>query len=166
MLCGDGRRVDGHFRSAYEWLMQEMQRRLPHYGGRFPIWLWVTPKPDLRHVAHLPSGESGVRIELDIPAERILQFDFDTWHCVLNRWYLSMSEAEEREWEQRTQAIDPLARVLPERLESELRRSWERVFDLDLLRGHEQWGGLDRIQAVTEYVRLDEVVNVRTFVAR
>jgi hypothetical protein len=146
--------------------MEQMRRRLPGYAGHFPIWLWVTPKPDLRHAAHLPSGEPGVRIEFEIPTARILQLDFDTWHCVLNRWYLPTSESDEREWERNTKAVDRFAPVFAEPLESELRKSWERVFEFDLLRTHEHKGRVDRIQGVTEYVRLDEVVNVRTFLAR
>ena len=85
---------------------------------------------------------SGVRIELGIPREHILQLDLDTWHCVLDR------------------------RCFPEPLESELRNSLEQVFDFDRSSRLEQSDRVDKIQALTEYVRLDKVANVETFAAR
>jgi hypothetical protein len=166
ILRGDGRRVFHHFRPAYRWLMAQMRQRLPEYHGGVPIWLWYSPRPDLRRGAHLPPGERGVRIELELPRDRVLLLDFETWHCVLNRWHLSRSWRESREWDRKTKAFDPFRAPLPATLETELQLSWERVFDLDLLRSARMWGPVDRIQAATEYVQLDEVRCVTEFVSR
>lgn len=64
--------------------MEQMGGRIPAYSGGLPIWFWFSPKPDLRHRAHLPRGEQAVRLELELPRETVLLSDFDTWHCVLN----------------------------------------------------------------------------------
>jgi hypothetical protein len=166
VLCADGRRVFRYFRPAYQWLMQQMVGRVTGYTGRFPVWFWHSPKPDLRHRGHLPSGKGGVRIELELPRERVLLLDFQSWHCVLNRWHLSLSERESRKWDRKTEGLDQCRAPLPAPIEAELQATWERVFDLDRLRRAKLWGPIDEIQGVTEYVRLEEVRGVSEFVAR
>lgn len=166
VLSGDGRRICSHFRPAYRWLMRQMGSRLPGYRGRFPIWAWHSPKPDLRHGGHLHRGEAGVRVELELPKNRALLLDFETWHCVLNRWHLSLSWRESREWDRRIKGLDQFRGPLPEPFESELRATWDRVFEFDKLRRTRLWGPINEIQGVTEYVRMDEVRRVEEFVAR
>lgn len=166
VLRADGRRVHHHFRPAYRWLTQRMVRHIPCCTGRFPVWFWYSPKPDLRHGGHLPAGKRGVRIELELPRERVLLFDFQSWHCVLNRWHLSLSWRESREWDRRSKEFDQYRAPLPAQLEAELQATWERVFDLNRLRRSKLWGPIDEIQGVTEYVLLEEVRGVDEFVAR
>ncbi len=164
VLRTDGRYVDRHFRPAYRWLMHQMSRRITGYTGGFPVWFWHSPKPDLRRGGHRPAGERSVRIELELPRERVLLFDFQSWHCVLNGWHLSLSERESREWDRRTERFD--SAPLTPQLEAELQTTWERVFELDRLRRAKLWGPIDEIQGVTEYARLEEVRCVDQFVAR
>jgi hypothetical protein len=166
VLRADGRRVFRDFRPAYAWLMAQMHKRVPGYGGGFPVWLRICPKPDMRRSAHLPRGTRGVRIEMELLAERVLLSDFETWHCVLNRWHLSSSWRESRDWDRRTANMNQFIGPLPPELERELQMPWERVFEFDLLRRSRLWGPINKIQGVTEYVRLEEVVAVREFVAR
>lgn len=47
-----------------------------------------------------------------------------------------------------------------------LMRSWERIFDLELLKKHSEWMGGETIQACIEKIYMDEVVNVTYFKAR
>ncbi len=166
VLHADGRRICRHFRPAYRWLMEQMAQRIPDYSGCFPIWFWHSPKPDLRHGGHLASGECGVRIELELPRERVLLFDFQTWHCVLNRWHLSLSRRESREWDRKTKGFDQHATPLPPPLEAELQASWERVFEFDRLRRTKLWGPVEEIQGVTECVLLEEVRRADEFAGR
>ena len=84
---------------------------------------------------------------------------------MLNGWHLSLSWRESRAWDRRA-ARHPLPPELRAELQAELLASWERVFEFDLLRRARMWGPIDRIQGVTEYVRLDEVRRVDEFVAR
>ena len=68
MLTGDGRRVDRHLRRPYRWIRARMAERIPGTPGGYPVWAWYRPKPDLRHVAYLPAGTPGVRVEFLAPA--------------------------------------------------------------------------------------------------
>ena len=149
VLKGDGRRIFPEFRPAYHWLKDQMARRIAGYSGGYPVWLWYVPKPDLRSSGHLPRGASGVRIELEIPRSRILLMDFQAWHCVLMGQYLALSSPEDREWGKR-----------------EVRHSWERIFDLPALNRSHLWRPVRQIQGVTEYVRMEEVTEIRPFTAR
>jgi len=163
LLRGDGRRVWPELRSAYRWLMRQMAKRVPDYGGGYPIWFWHSPKPDLRHRAHLQPGAHGVRIEAQLPVGRVLLLGFDAWHCVLNHWRLSLTWREESSWHQRTGQHDG---PLPAALEKELQASWERVFDLAALNRSPLWRPVRNIQAVAEYIRLGEIIHVDRFSAR
>jgi hypothetical protein len=143
-----------------------MHRRVPGYGGAFPVWFWYSPRPDLRHSAHLARGERGFRIELELPRDVVLLFDFEAWHCVLNRWHLSASWRESLESDRKTKGLDQFRATLPSALDAELQATWERVFDMELVRRTELWGPGDSIQGVSDRVLLSEVRNVREFAAR
>lgn len=145
--------------------MGQMYRRLPGYSGRVPSLALVFSKTGsaLRRAS---TPRRGVRIELELPSDRVLLLDFETWHCVPNRCYLSRSWRESREWDRKTRGFDQFRAELPATLEAELQSTWERVFDFDLLRRARMWGPIDRIQGVMEYVLLDEVRQVIEFVAR
>lgn len=160
LLRGDGRHVWPEFRCAYRWLMRQMADRIPDYGGGYPVWFWHSPKPDLRHAAHLQRGAHGVRIEAELPAGRVLLLDFDAWHCVLNHGPLSLTWREDRNWDKR------MAHLLPGACEKELRGTWERVFDLDALNRSTLWRPVRYIQGIVEYIRLNEIVRIDRFTAR
>jgi hypothetical protein len=53
-LAGRADRVFPEFLPAYQWMMRQMTQRLPSYGGGYPVWVWLRPKPDLRRTALLP----------------------------------------------------------------------------------------------------------------
>lgn len=126
--------------AAYGWMAEQMRGRLgnPPPGASLPLWVWVRyegearPRPDLRRGGHLERGVEGVRIELEIPFERVLISEFDLWHYVLNGWYLAESEAEEARFERQARAcgVDlfrdkpPLDPGIRQRLEE----SWTRIF--------------------------------------
>ena len=146
--------------------MTQMRGRLPGYQDGFPVWVWHSPMPDLRHGGHLPRGESGLRIEVEVPRDQLLLLDFETWHCVLNRWHLSRSWRESGEWDRKSEGFDQYREMLPPLLEAELQSTWERVFDFELLRRAKMWGPVDEIQGVTDCLRLDQVRRVSEFVGR
>ena len=163
ILRGDGRRVWRHFRFPYRWLMQQMAARMDSYRGGWPVWFWVKPK-DLRTGSLLRRGERGVRLELNIPRERVLLLDFDTWHHVLNGWYLALTEREDDLWEQE---VKELRGARPEWVRERMQQSWERVFDLEALRKNPYAGGSELVvQGAAEYFLWEEVVKLKSFVAR
>ena len=134
--------VEKYFLGAYEWMIEQMERRLAPRPRRnqYPLWAWrqweneVRPKPDLRSGGHIPKGEKGVRIEFEIPDDLVLLSDFDLWHYVLNYWYLpqSESEGEKFEAELETHGLSlfnqkPLSHA---EFHNRMVQSWNRIFDL------------------------------------
>lgn len=181
VLRADGRRAERLFREPYRWMMARMRERGAG-TGRFPVWAWHTPKPDLRRPRHLPGGAEGVRIEFEVDPSRVLLSDFDGWHFVLNDHYLPTSAADQDRFFERWDArISELRREMPDapkaawdaaldsHFRGEIEASWHRVFDLPLMRAvfEEDMPGHDQeVQACVEEVRAEDVVRVTRFVAR
>ncbi|MFO8034331.1 MAG: DUF3841 domain-containing protein [Candidatus Bipolaricaulota bacterium] len=97
LLYVEPRHVPQEFRHAYDWMRSQMARRVAGCNGRYPWWGWYSPRPVLRRSGHLPRGTPGVRLELELHVDRVLLSDFDSWHAVLNRGYLALTEKEEEE---------------------------------------------------------------------
>lgn len=95
------------FRGPYEWMAKRLGRLVPapsRYAA--PIWGWfqcngeACPRPDLRRTGHLPRGTRGTRLELLLPASRVLLSDFELWHYVLNDWRIPVSgRARGKNWD-------------------------------------------------------------------
>ena len=164
-IRGDWRRVLDAHRPAYRWMGAQLFRRGIAPRPCCPVWAWHSwdgqrrRRPDLRSAGHLHPGTRGVRIELDVTPTKVLSSCFDMWHAALNGWYLSLSADEEekivRDMEAGRISVD------------NMRRSWERMFDLEC--GDPEWRGKPggrSIQAATYEFRLDEAREVTHFVAR
>lgn len=168
LLRADGRRHWRSSREAYRWIGREMRRRIgePPLGVRCPVWAWFqyqnerSRRPDLRRLAHAPSGTRAVLIEFDIAEDQVLLSDFDLWHYVLNQWYLPQTAQE---------ATDILedAAVTVECDRQTREASWQSIFDLD-------WSLTDisvprrekSIQATLWQVPLSSVRSAKPFRAR
>jgi hypothetical protein len=101
------------FRRPYEWMAKRLGRLVPAPSRHAaPVWAWFRyngeahSRPDLRRTGHLPPGTHGARLELILPASRVLLSDFDLWHYVLNNWPIPVA----------TRARS---------------KNWDKVFDLD-----------------------------------
>lgn len=155
-------RVEPAWIPAYRWMAREMRDRLgaPQIPNQAPIWVWCQwrgvsrRRPDLRSRGHLPTGATGVRIELELDEERVLYSDFDLWHYALNGWYLPESLADEVEFEARPDR----RRITP---------SWRRMFNLEW-RDRRYVAALAEksIQGVTWELRPQDVRRSASFVAR
>jgi hypothetical protein len=166
VLRADGRRVTPEFRPAYRWLMAQMKERLPSCSGRYPVWAWYHPKPDLRYAGFLPRGTPGVRIEFVASVDRILLSDFDAWHAVLNSSYLALDETEDEAFDRFLTERGTFHEQLPPNLQDKVRGSWHRIFDLEAMWASGYASLARYIQAVIEEVRLEEVNRVTPFTAR
>ena len=89
----------------------------------------------MRARGHVPPGEKAYRIEFEIDDDQVLLSDFELWHYVLNYWYLSASMAEGEAFDARLEEKGFLMtseHPLPDQyLDAAIRKSWERIFDLD-----------------------------------
>jgi hypothetical protein len=157
-------------RPQYQWMKRQMAKRVEGYTGRYPIWAWYYPKPDLREQRHWYKGEM-VIIEFKLKAARALLSDHELWHIPLNRGYVSLTEKEDKAFDRKVKKLTGRDEfwhldLLPEELRQEVFKSWERIFDFDLLNLHadKKWNYKVRyVQAVTEEVRLEQIVSVRPF---
>lgn len=78
--------VEPEWRTAYNWMRQQMKDKLPYTSGDYPVWAWPWGdyerfKPDERWGA---VGEKMVVVGFEVPDERVLLSDFMAWHQVLN----------------------------------------------------------------------------------
>jgi Domain of unknown function (DUF3841) len=167
------------FADAYQWMIEQLTHRVgkPPAGCQWPIWAWyqyssrAKPKPDLRRSAHLPTGTIGVRMELEIEDSQVLLSDFELWHHALNYQYLSESEEDDEVFEQELaqQGLSPYNRQfppLPSDYDAKIRKSWQRIFDLDWASEYHRPRFQKTIQAVFWELRIEQVRKVDRFKAR
>lgn len=161
VLHGDRQRIDADYRAAYEWMAEQMRRRIggPPPGCTAPVWAWKAwfsskrAKPDLRHAGHLPRGTVAFRVQIEVPGDQVLLSDFARWVAILNNGWLADNEAEFEAWERNPPA--------------DHRESWERVFELE--RGDpEFWDDFHKrgVQATLWQLEWAQVRDVTKFVAR
>ncbi|MGF7050173.1 hypothetical protein J2T13_004698 [Paenibacillus sp. DS2015] len=137
----------------YHWMIKQMKKHLSHYPDEYPIWLW-TEKPDLRRSGHFYGGTHAVSLEVEILSLQVLLSDFDAWHSVLNDSFLALDEVE---W-------DTFYR---NELSMSKEESWERIFDLGLLKGSPWWNDSEQhLQGVSGKIEISHVRKVREFIAR
>jgi len=123
-------------------MRDQMRSRLgpPSSYSDLPLWAWyqwessVRVRPDLRCSGHLPTGQSGVLIELDIDALQVLLSAFELWHYILNYQYLPASG---KDWRRFDALLEDLGSWTPSEVpvrnrafHRAIRESWTRIFDL------------------------------------
>ena len=90
VLRADSRRGWTEFRFAYDWMAEQMGKRIgpPPDGVPVPLWAWYQwegrrgPR-DLRQSGYAPRGTPMVQIEFEIEESQELLSDFDRWNTVL-----------------------------------------------------------------------------------
>lgn len=151
-LFGDEKYIWEEFIEPYQWMMGQMKKRLPNYVGEYPIWLWVD-RPDLRESGHLGKGEEGVLLKVEIDEKDVLLSHFQAWHILLNQSYLELEINEDE----------------PEYNKDEIEKSWEMIFDLDILKQQPNWKSIlekNGVQGVSGKINLDNINLVKGFIAR
>ena len=166
ILRADGRRAISGFQRQYRWMISQAKQRIPGYSGRHPIWAWFHPKPDLRRSGHKTSGTRAVRIEFDVPIYRVLLSEFEAWHTPLNNGYLGKNEEEDEAFDRLSPSLGTRLDQFPFHLQQRVEASWEHIFDIEEIAESGYTGGGERIQAIIEEIRLEEVTRVTPFTAR
>lgn len=103
----------------------------PPEGVKYPLWAWHTiygkqQEPDLRKSMFRKYEDPRVCIELDIPDDKVLLTDYDTWLEVLNDEYIDFALSEE---DYKLERANYEALTAEEQLEAKI-RSWERAFGI------------------------------------
>lgn len=145
-LEGNKEYINNGFLKTYKWMIKQMQKRLPKYKGEYPIWLWTSK--DLESKKVLIKENKTILLEVNIPEEDVLLSDTETYQMVLNDLFVFLNKDEYIEIEE-----NPLNSITKE-------ESWERIFDLDLLRDSELWNG-DNIQGVTGRIDCENIKPIK-----
>jgi len=170
----DGRRADRDYRDSYLWMATQMANRgITNPEGRlhYPVWAWYRFNHRGKHKRGprivecqetCPLNTPFCRIKFDAPDNLVLLSDFALWHCVLNKHYIGTDRSEKR-------AIKRALSRPQENFLSYMRRSWERIFNLDLKTFESKvpcWGTGDKItiQACLPYILSDWVLQVDHFI--
>jgi hypothetical protein len=156
------------YTEQYDWMREPMARRLPSYGGRYPWWAYLRPKPDLRGSAWNmgPLGTRYVRLELAVEPERVLLSNVDAWWGrACTDLYMEADAADEEVWyaELRQHGIQS-SLSLPRAFNLRRASSWERIFEFEALARTGRFE--DEVQATFERLELADVVAVTEFTAR
>lgn len=143
--------ADPSWREAYTWLSEQMRARciasLPDESvPAFPMWAWHwyngmnSRKPDLRTrtMRDWSLTQRMVLLNLDVDDSRVLLSDYDGWHWCLNYWYLARAretQAFQRDVKNALGTSYFKTKPLPDPVyDAKLRKSWERMFDLNAMR--------------------------------
>lgn len=130
----------------YHWMRNQMAERLENFSGDLPVWAWLRrwTRRDKLH-----NNERLVRITAVVPTNRVLLSNFDTWHVVLNKGYLSTDEADDEAFE--AENLSPAERM------ARIQTSWQRVFEYGTLscRADRFW------QASIDRIYVHEVTDIR-----
>ena len=191
-ICMEGRYVLGdpyfldeneycnipEFVKSYDWMIKKMEEKL---GKRptnctLPIWAWYRhrdeyyPKPDLRTIVwQYPKNCKRVIIELEIPRNKVLLSDFESWHHVLNNWYLPISAKDSHKFdnEAKKAGVDLYREEHPKNFQDRIEASWDRVFDLNGLSNYTSGPKRNRsIQATLWEIFRINVTTVKEFNGR
>jgi hypothetical protein len=138
-------------RPAYEYMVEQMAKRIPNFSGEYPIWAYAW-KIDLRHFRHEYNSEL-ILFKIDVPEERLILSCMDGWNFVMNGSYFSLSEEEDLRIHGVNYDKKPSKRAI--------RKSWERIFDRDSKADPDWLGPTRDFQACCDRVYLDEIVSMR-----
>lgn len=95
-------------------------------------------------------------MEIEIPDDKVVLSDFDSWHFVLNKVYLNTKCYNEEIYEKDCEWIDSLG--LKERKEI-IEKSWDGIFDLTPLENNWMWRG-KYIQATFWSLKKEQVKRI------
>lgn len=180
-LRADPAHVDPYFVPAYDWMRDQMAKRVPGHTGDYPIWLWAKIRRDdlvssVRLAARHQPGT--VLVTCRIARQRCLLSNFSDWHLVLNasppddwdgpapregpdldHYDQRLEQAYAKSDTRLRRAGIPLDSPIsawPQDLRTEHHRGWERILDPANYRPSESWQA-----CVDELVAADIVYAVR-----
>ena len=141
-LEGNQKYVDDFLNDSYQWMINQMLKRLSNYNGEYPIWLWKEEPEKVEITRYFDKGEFGCLLKVDLDTSQYLESALEAWDFVLNKWYLSMTDEEEG---------------------CPLEQSWERIFDVDEFPKNPYWWGKINVQCTTGRIPLEKIELLYTF---
>lgn len=145
--CAD----DFSFIQAYDWLVQEMVKRIGHppVGVKYPIWAWYRDGGE-DFTDWREEGKIFAKITVDIDPARVVLSEIDDWQLVLSHDpLLTDEEAESEEY-------DKYWGLYVAAGEEAIRATWPRMFREDG----------EFLQATFWELYLSDVVDIEVFTSR
>ena len=154
-------------KNEYTWLTNQMEERIgPRLKGvDYPVWAQHThegrrKRPDLRRArwGYGWKGEKFYCLEIDVPDDKVLLSDFDSWSVILLGGLLSETEEEDEKLERE------YASLPSDKKWEMMSENWEKVFDISPLdNGYVQRG--DTIQATFWELRREYIQKAVPFIS-
>lgn len=147
VLAGDSAWAYKGFEEAYQWMMDQMTKRL-ECPRCYPIWLW-TKRPDLRRRWYAEKGTTFILLEVSLAESKVLLSEYYHWYRVLYN--------------------SPLELYDDELVDKEV--SWERIFNLEIIKTSQFLFITNKdkslyLQGVTPAIPIDNIKPIKTFVTR
>jgi hypothetical protein len=156
------------FQKAYDWLVEQMKRRIgePPESVSYPIWAWYLldgkpAKVDLRKTEFNNYRGEHYALTLEVEDEQVLLSDEESWHYVLNNWFLSEAK-NETEYEKDESWFNALPTDEQQVIK---RKSWEKIFDITPFENDWHRQGC-YVQAAFWELRKEQVISARKFIGR
>lgn len=124
-----------YFRDRYGTFVKMAEKRIPRPEGiEYPIWCSVSKRNCLKPI------EKELVYCLSVPKDQVIYFDGTKWDYVLNYLYLPKDDKDKKDFEQLVKKLGvkdefnfirgKYAGMFPD-VEEKIRKSWERIFDID-----------------------------------
>jgi len=175
---------DPHFRYAYDWMIEKMKCKglVPSIGMCDPIWAWFKwegkgKRRDMREKGYANRGETIVQLTVEVDEKDVLLSDFDLFHYVLNYWYLPIDEKDGDEFEKKYVNLGftwhdlanfKIQTQSMQAIRSEIEKSWDRIFDLELTDDNLIYGSNNKksVQATLWELKLEQIIDAEVFIAK
>ncbi|WP_368907947.1 DUF3841 domain-containing protein [Bacillus wiedmannii] len=155
-LEGSKENIDPDFIYSYDWMVRVAKKRLSHYEGRYPIWVWEANNyPDRNAKAWGRENSKMVILTLDVPNNWVLWSDISYWCCAMTDSSMYFHQTNKRTLEDWFTFMDEEYRL---------------IFDFEYLLSHPDWykdkeESLEK-QGVIGKIPLSFVKKVRRFRAK
>lgn len=172
LVCDDiGYSDPPDFFDSYAWMVEQMEQRIgpPPLEAKHPIWAWYRYYEGRRTADtrgwRLEKDEKLYRITFEANDSDVLLSDFGDWHSVLHRAYLGISEEDYDQFDAEFEDRD-LNQEEATKKEAAIKASWERIFDLDLVKVFgKKVEKRECIQACLWKIELSQVTKVQPYVS-
>lgn len=124
-LEGNKEAIDPEFIYSYDWMVREAKKRLLHYDGNYPIWVWEeSDYPNRNGKAWGSENLKMVILTLDVPKEWVLWSYFDYWCCAMADGSFYKNQTDQPTIEKWFTYMD---------------KEYGIIFDFDYLLSHPDW---------------------------
>lgn len=118
-------------RFAYDWMREQMQKRIPGYGLDYPWWGLLSPNfpTRIKYPQYEQEPKEHLVLEMDLEEGSFLVSDLRMWSCgVFQDTYVSWDEEDHVD---ACSYLSGLRLTNPDEYQAAKRASWERIFDYE-----------------------------------